>query len=136
MRTVAAKQSVARLRQVVDTFILIALALEDGRTPSIDVVDRDKEVVVKAEVPGIDKDDLEVSLSDRSLTIKGESRHEEETEEGDMHRREIRSGSFSRMVRLPADVDGRKATATYKDGVVELHLPKLKKARKHSIKVD
>jgi len=111
-------------------------SLFEARFPSIDVVDRDKEIVVKAEVPGIDKDDINVSVTNRTLTIKGESRHEEEKEEGDMHRREIRSGSFSRTVTLPADVDGRKAKASYKDGMVELHLPKLRGAKKHSIELD
>ncbi len=108
----------------------------EARFPSIDVVDRDKEIVVKAEVPGIDKEDLEVSVTERTLVIKGETRHEEEKEEGDLHRHEIRSGSFSRTVTLPADVDGRKAKASYKDGVIELHLPKLRSAKKHSVTVE
>ena len=88
------------------------------------------------EVPGIDKEDLDVSVTERTLVIKGESRHEEETEEGDTHRREIRSGSFSRTVTLPADVDGRKAKASYKDGVIELHLPKRRGSKKHSVTVE
>ena len=59
----------------------------------------------------------------------------EETEEGDMHCREIRRGSFYRMLTLPADVDGGKAKAKCKDGMLELHLPKVRSAKKHSIKV-
>jgi HSP20 family protein len=110
-------------------------SLFDTRAPSVDVVDRAKEIVIKAEIPGIDEEDLQVSVTDRTLTIKGESRHVEETEEGDMHCREIRRGSFYRMLTLPADVDGAKAKAKCKDGMLELHLPKVRSVKKHSIKV-
>jgi HSP20 family protein len=114
-------------------------SLFETRMPSVDVVDRDKEIVVKAEIPGIDKDDLQVSVTDRTLTIKGESRHEEESEEeseeGDTHRREIRRGSFHRTMTLPADVDGGKAKAEFKHGMLELHLPKARGAKKHSVKL-
>jgi HSP20 family protein len=107
----------------------------DVRAPSIDIIDRAKEIVVKAEVPGIDLADLDISVSDRTLTIKGATRHEEETQEGDMHRREIRSGSIYRTLTLPAEVIGSKAKATCKDGVLKLRLPKARTAKKHSIKV-
>ncbi len=110
-------------------------SLFESQFPSVDVVNREKEIVVKAQVPGIDKEDIDISLSGRTLTIKGESRHEEETEEGDVHRREIRSGSFSRVVTLPEDVDGTKATSSYKDGLVELTLPKPRRSKKHTIKI-
>lgn len=105
------------------------------RFPAVDVIDRANEVVVKAEVPGIDQADLEISVADRTLTIKGETRHEEESEEGDTRRREIRSGSIYRALTLPADVDEQKATATCKDGMLKLRLPKKRTAKKHSIKV-
>jgi HSP20 family protein len=108
----------------------------EGRFPSIDVVNRDKEVVVKAEVPGIEKDDLEVSISDRNLTIKGQSRQEEKKEDGELFRQEIRSRSFSRVITLPAEVDAKKAKASYKDGVVELTLPKVRKSTTHKVQVD
>jgi HSP20 family protein len=110
-------------------------SLFEIRMPSVDVADRAKEIIVKAEIPGIDENDLEVSVTDRTLTIKGESRHEEETEEGDMHRREIRRGSFFRTLTLPVDVDGSKAKAKCKDGMLELRLPKASGAKKHSIKL-
>lgn len=108
-------------------------SLFDTRAPSVDVVDRAKEIVVKAEIPGIDKEDLQISVSDRTLTIKGESSHEEVSDEGDMHRREIRRGSFYRTLTLPTDIDGSKAKAECKDGMLELHLPKARTAKKHSI---
>jgi HSP20 family protein len=108
----------------------------EGRFPSIDVINRDKEIQIKAEVPGIDKEDLSVTVTNRTLTIKGESRHEEESGEGELHRREIRTGSFSRTLTLPEDVDGSKAKASYKDGLLELRLPKLSRSKKHALKVD
>lgn len=110
------------------------LSLE-GRFPSIDVVNRDKEIQIKAEVPGVEKDDLTVTVTDRTLTIRGESRHEEESGEGELHRREIRTGSFSRTLTLPEDVDGSKAKASYKDGVLELKLPKARRSKRHSVTV-
>jgi HSP20 family protein len=108
----------------------------EGRFPSIDVINRDKEIQIKAEVPGIDKEDLSVTVTNRTLMIKGESRHEEESGEGELHRREIRTGSFSRTLTLPEDVDGSKAKASYKDGLLELRLPKLSRSKKHALKVD
>ena len=110
-------------------------SLFESRMPSVDVADRAKDIIVTAEIPGIDEDDLEVSVTDRTLTIKGESSHEEEKEEGDMHRREIRRGSFFRTLTLPVDVDGSKAKAKCKDGMLELRLPKASGAKKHSIKL-
>jgi HSP20 family protein len=108
----------------------------EGRFPSIDVINRDKDIQIKAEIPGIEKKDLSVTVTDRTLTIKGQSRHEEESEEGELHRREIRTGSFSRTLTLPEDVDGRRATAEYKDGLLDLRLPKLRRSKKHALKVD
>lgn len=108
----------------------------EGRIPTVDVVDRDADVLVKAEVPGIKKDDLDISVSDNMVTIKGETRAEEEKEEGDYYRREISRGSFSRTVALPSDVDPDKAKASFKDGVLELTIPKVEKSRRRSIKVE
>lgn len=107
----------------------------EGRPPSIDVIDGDSCIIARAEVPGVDKDDLEVNVSDRSLTIKGKTRLEDKKTEGDIHRQEIRTGSFTRTVTLPDAVDGRKAKASYKDGVLEMKMPKLKPTKKHNVKI-
>ena len=107
----------------------------EGRPPSLDIVDRENDIIARAELPGVDKDDLEINISDRSLTIKGETKHKEDKVEGDIHRREIRRGSFMRTVTLPDAVDGRKTKASYKDGVLELKMPKLKRSKKHSVKI-
>jgi HSP20 family protein len=107
-----------------------------GKTPKVDVIDRDTEVVVRAELPGVAKEDLEVSLSDNLLTIRAQTHHEETEEQGRYHRREITSGEFQRSVRLPADVEGDKARASFKDGVLELVAPKMATAVRHTIKVE
>jgi HSP20 family protein len=108
----------------------------EGRMPKVDVIDRDDEVVVRAEVPGVEKEDLDISVSDNSVTIKGKTRHEEKEEKGDYYRCEISQGSFARMVALPDYVDSDAAKAAFKDGVLELTLPKVEKAKRRSIKID
>lgn len=108
----------------------------EGKIPKIDVVDRDNEIVVRAEVPGVEKKDLDVSVSNNAVTIKGSTRHEEKEEKGDYYRHEISAGSFSRSVALPADVDGSKVKASFKDGILELTLPKVEKPKRHSVKLD
>lgn len=110
------------------------LSFPELKAPKVDVIDRDGEVV-KAEIPGVDRKDLDISVSEDSLTIKGETRTEEKEEEGEYYRCEISRGSFSRSVALPAAVDGAKATATFKDGMLELTLPKVKVTKRHKIAV-
>lgn len=111
------------------------MALE-MRMPKVDVIDRDNEVVVRAEVPGVDKKDIDISVSEDTVTIRGETRHEEKEEKGDYYRCEIAHGTFSRTVALPAEVDGTRAKAAFKDGILELTVPKREKAKRHSIKVE
>ncbi len=103
--------------------------------PSVDVIDRDDEVVVRTEVPGYKKEDIEVSVSNSSLTIKGERKAETKEEKGDYYRCEISQGSFSRTVALPAEVDDKKAKATMKEGMLELTLPKIEKSKRHTITI-
>lgn len=110
--------------------------LPELRFPKVDVVDREDTVVIKAEVPGVDKKDLDISVSDDSVTIKGTTSHEEKEEDGEFYRCEISRGSFSRTVALPAAVDGAKAKADFRDGMLELTLPKVAKAKRHSVKVE
>jgi len=105
------------------------------QTPAVDVVDREKEVVVRAQLPGFKKSDLDVSIAERTLTIKGATREEQKEEKDNYFHQEIRSGSFSRSVLLPADVDAGKAQATFKDGVLELTLPKRRVAKQQQVPV-
>ena len=103
---------------------------------AVDVSETENEFVVRAELPGVDKKDLEVTLSEDALTIKGSTKAEKEEEKGDYYRREVSSGSFSRTIRLPTAVDGDKVTSSFKDGILELTLPKVTKAKRHTIKVE
>jgi HSP20 family protein len=105
------------------------------RMPSLDVVDRDNEVLVRAEIPGIEKKDINVTLTDNVLTIKGESKKEEKEEKGDYYRHEISSSSFARSVTVPTSVDVAKAAANLKDGVLEIKLPKAEPSKRRSIAV-
>jgi HSP20 family protein len=105
---------------------------EGLRMPSLDVVDRDAEVLVRAEIPGIDKKDINVSLTDGVLTIKGESRREEK---GDYYRNEISSASFARSITVPTNVDVTKTVANLKDGILEIKLPKTEISKRQNITV-
>jgi len=108
----------------------------EGKTPRVDIVDRDDELVVKAELPGVDRKDLDISMTENTVTIKGSTSHEEKEEKGDYYRSEMSRGSYSRTLALPSEVDADKAKAKFKDGVLELTLPKLKKAKRRSVKVE
>jgi HSP20 family protein len=111
-------------------------ALPEMKILKVDVVDRETEVVINAEIPGVEKKDLDISVGEDTVTIKGATSHEEKEEKGDYYRREISRGAFLRTVALPATVDGSKAKASFKDGMLELTLPKTEKAKRHSVKLD
>jgi HSP20 family protein len=104
--------------------------------PKVDVLDRDDDVVVRAELPGVDKKDIEISTNATSVTIKATRQHEEKEEKGDYYRCEISRGACARTVALPAEVENEKAKASLKDGVLELTLPKIKKSKRKAITID
>jgi HSP20 family protein len=104
--------------------------------PSVDVIDREDEVLVRAEVPGFRKEDIEISVSGTMLTIKGETKTEAKEEKGDYYRCEISRGAFARTLALPAEVDESKARAAMKEGMLELTLPKLEKSKRRRITID
>ncbi len=93
-------------------------------TPTIDVSETDKEVTVEAELPGVDEKDIDVTLTDNLLTIKGEKKQEKEEKKKDFHLTERSYGSFSRSMTLPFDADPGKIKAAFKDGVLTITLPK------------
>lgn len=105
------------------------------RMPSIDVYEEKDSVVVKAELPGMKKEDIEVNLAEETLTIKGEKKEDTEVKEDDYYRRERSYGSFSRSVGLPCEVKGDAIKASFKDGVLEIRMPKTEEAKKKSISV-
>lgn len=110
--------------------------LFEVRVPIVDVIDRERDILVVAEVPGVEKDDISVTVTNRSVTIKGARREESRTADEEIHRHEIRKGSFSRTIALPEEIDGRKAKAVYKAGVVEMRLPKRRVSKKHNVTLD
>jgi len=106
------------------------------RMPRMDVLDGEDNVMIRVEVPGVDKKDLEVSVNETSVAIKGKVMREAKEEKGDYYRCELGSGEFSRTVALPCAVDASKASARLKDGMLELTLPKIEKAKRHALKID
>lgn len=105
------------------------------RMPSLDVYEENDSVVVKAELPGMKKEDVEVNLAGANLTIKGEKKEEKEVKEDDYYRRERSYGSFLRTVALPCEVKSDEIKASFKDGVLEIRMPKTEEAKKKSIAV-
>jgi HSP20 family protein len=108
----------------------------EGMMPKCDIIDRDDQVVVRAELPGVEKDNLELSVTENTVTIKGDTKKEEKEEKGNYYRSETSRGSFQRSFTLPCEVDGSKAKADFKNGVLELTLPKVAKSKRHSVKID
>ncbi len=107
-----------------------------GKIPSVDLIERDKEIIVKAELPGVDKKDLDISVSENTVTIRGRTSHEEKEEKGDYYRSEISRGEYSRTLTLPSAVDESKAKASFKDGILKLTLPKQKESKRKKIDID
>jgi HSP20 family protein len=97
--------------------------------PKLDVSESKEAVTVKAELPGVEQKDIAVSLQDGVLTIKGEKQTEKEEKDKHYHRMERSYGAFYRSIRLPAAVEAGKVTATFKDGVVTITLPKAPEAK-------
>jgi HSP20 family protein len=101
----------------------------------VEVSQTDDEIEVKAALPGIRAEDVEISVANGVLSIKGEHKAETEDKKRDYYRREIRYGSFQRSLSLPVSVDADKAQAHYEDGILSLRLPKAESLRPKQIKV-
>jgi len=110
--------------------------LEGEWAPSVDIAETDNDVVVTAELPGVKQDDVDITIADDVLTLKGEKKEEKEVKEKNYHRIERSYGSFQRSVSLPAGVQADKAKATYKDGVLHITVPKAEEAKPKQIKID
>ncbi len=103
--------------------------------PTVDLAETENELVVKCEVPGLEPKDIDISLSDGMLTIKGEKKQEREEKEADYHLVERSYGSFTRSIRLPKEVRSEKISASYKNGILKITLPKSEEAKKKEIKI-
>jgi len=103
--------------------------------PAFDITENEKEYVISGEIPGIDPKDLDVTLTDGILSIKGEKKQESEEKEENYHRIERHYGSFQRSFRLPENINREELDANYKDGILRLTLPKSKESEVKKIEV-
>jgi len=131
-----------RLRREIDrlfedpfSFLAPSTSFFEGWTPAVDIREDNDRYVVKAELPGMKTEDIDVSIDDNTLTISGERKQEEEKKEGDTYRSERYFGRFQRSVTLPARVDANNIEATYKDGVLTVIVPKTEEAKPKQIEV-
>ncbi len=104
-------------------------------TPSVDIKETENEITLIADVPGVDQKDLEIKIEDGTLTLKGERKFEEEKKGEGYHRIERGYGSFVRCFSIPDSVDPEKVKASYKNGVLTVHLPKKEVAKPRTVKV-
>lgn len=107
-----------------------------GFTPAIDMYEDKDNIIVETQLGGINPDDVDVSIENNILCLKGESEKKSEIDEKNYYRKEIRRGSFYRSIALPAKVDGEKARAINEDGILRVSIPKLTKTSTTNIKIE
>ena len=103
--------------------------------PAVDVYQDNDNVFVEAPLPGIDIKDVNISVANDVLTIEGSREHKSEVDENNYYRKEVRYGSFHRTIALPASVNGDKAEAEYKDGILKIVIPKEEKTKPKKISI-
>ncbi len=108
---------------------------EETLAPPVDVYETDSEVVVKAELPGVKKEDIDVTIKENTVSIRAEKREEREEKTENVHRVERFYGRLERLIPLPADVKPDKAKAEYRDGVLELRIPKQKVTKEAKVQI-
>jgi len=111
------------------------VGIDYERAFRLDIVDRDKELMVRAELPGVAKDDVEVTISGDRLTIEAEREFEEEESKETFYRHELGYGELLRTIALPVEVDVEHIDAELKDGILSVVLPKIQAAERHTVKV-
>lgn len=104
--------------------------------PVVDIYETENEVVLKAELPGMEKKDIHLEVRDHTLTLSGERKHEKEEKEENFHRVERSYGKFYRSFSLPSTVDTEKVKANMKEGVLEIKLPKVEEAKPKAIEIE
>jgi len=122
------------MRRLMEDFWMTPLGGElgrwgDGFVPKVDVREEEKESLVAAELPGMDQKDIDVTVTNDSIRIAGEKKHEEKEEEKGYYRHETSYGSFERVIDLPAEVDQERAEAEFSKGVLKIKLPKSEEAQ-------
>jgi HSP20 family protein len=109
---------------------------ERGWSPDVDMIDKQDEIVLRADVPGLEQKDLRVNVENGTLTIRGTRQEEREAKEDDYYCCERWSGAFARSIPLPPGVDQEQIKASFKNGVVEVHIPKSKQALGRNIDIE
>ena len=130
-----------RMNQIFEDTLARSRGREEGLrtgmwTPAVDIYENNDFVVVKAELPGVEKDRISVEVEDGILTLRGERGIGKEVKEENFHRIERAYGSFQRSFSLPVSVDQEKVTARFRDGVLEVKMPKQAQAKAKQIEVD
>lgn len=115
--------------------LLQELEASERLLPRIEIHEKEDKFVVKAELPGMKEEDVDVSISDDTLTIRGEKKAESEVKEEDYYCSECSYGSFSRSIGLPSNIDTQKIEASYEDGVLEVTLPKAAEVKPKKVTV-
>ena len=105
-------------------------------SPSVDIYETDENIVLKAELPGVDKKEVSVEVKDSTLILKGERKREKEVKEENYHRVERSFGTFMRSFSLPVNVKQDQVKAKFRDGVLEVTLPKAEEAKPKQVKVE
>ncbi len=129
---------VERIRREFDRLLEELMPREEAErvfAPVVDVYETDQDLVVKAELPGVKKENLEVSIRDNALYIKGEKKEEKEEKTETYHRVERVYGRFERTIPLPTDIKLESAKAEFKDGVLEIRIPKAEGAKEKKIEI-
>jgi HSP20 family protein len=111
-------------------------AMDELWRPSIDIEENNGNLMVRAEIPGMSKDEIKVSVKEDLLKISGERKQENETKDKTFHRIERSYGKFERFIRLPSEVDADKVKASYKDGVLNVTLPKPESMKPKQVDVE
>lgn len=106
------------------------------KRPYIDIVENEKEIIATAEMPGMNKEDININLTSDRLELSAESKHEEEKKGKDYVYRERRSGNYYRSISLPSPVDSNNAKASYNNGILEVKMPKTEIKKKTSLKIE
>jgi HSP20 family protein len=122
-------------RTIDDPFIQHPEASFGAWAPPVDIFERQDHLVIRAEVPGIQKEDMDVRIENGVLTLHGERKEEKEVKDANTHLMERVYGSFTRSFSLPTTVDATKVTAVYKDGVLEVTVPKIETAKPKKVEI-
>lgn len=129
-----------KMNQLIEDFMAesptAAGAFKDVMKPLADVKETDEEVVVTIDLPGMDKGDVEISVTEDTLEVKAERKTEKEEKEEEFYKKERTFARFERSLTLPAEVRAEEARASLKDGVLEVHLPKVEVTTKQKVTID